>query len=523
MNKNLLIIITLFVGIILGVAGLSLINDSQTSQDGMGNGMDSSEAKPLYWVAPMDANFRRDKAGLSPMGMALVPVYESSGDSDAGVVAISPTIVNNLGVRSAAVTFGELKQIVRTTGLVQFDNDNRADIHPRVEGWIEKLHVKSMGDSVQKWQPLYDIYSPELVNAQEELVLAVEQGNNRLIRAASRRLGALLVPEKTINHIKKTRKVSNSLTIYAPMSGIIDAIYVREGGFIKPATKLMNISALEQVWVTVDVFESQAKQINVGDMAMMSVAAFGSKQWHAYIDKIYPMLNQATRTLQVRLRVENSDYVLKPNMYANVIINTMSAEAAILVPNEAVIRTGLNNRVVMALGEGKFKSVAVDVGRSNDKFTQIISGLQRGDKVVVSAQFLIDSESNITSDLMRYNGGDASTNSTTNNEANNDENSAQKVWVRGTVERVMNGLDMLNITHEAIAAWNWPEMKMNFYLDESLNIEDFKKGQALEFEIMVDSDGDNIITNVKGLVRTEVKDVSKPQSNSDKMMEHNHD
>jgi len=536
MNKKSLIAITLFCGVIIGALSMFWFSQEHTLKDTTGA---SNEAKPLYWVAPMDANFRRDKAGLSPMGMALVPVYESSGESDAGVVVISPTIVNNLGVRTAAVTFDALKQIVRTTGAVGFDDEKRVDIHPRVEGWIEKLHVKSMGDSVQKGQPLYDIYSPELVNAQEELVLAVEQANRHLISAASRRLDALLVPKQTIKVIKETRKVSNSLTIYSPISGIIDAIYVREGGFIKPATQLMSISALEQVWVTVDIFESQAKQINVGDMAMMTTAAFGDKEWHAVVDKIYPMLNQSTRTLQVRLRIDNSDYALKPNMYANVSVHSMSAEKAMLVPNEAVIRTGLNNRVVMALGNGKFKSIAVEIGRSNDKLTQVLSGLQSGDEVVVSAQFLIDSESNIASDLMRYNEGDSSTSSAMNNEDTIDDSSAEKVWVKGTVERVMIGHDMLNITHEAIAAWNWPEMKMNFYLDESLNVEDFKQGQVLEFEIMVDGDGDNIITNVKGLINNEAKSsvnsVAEDSVNNEakgskssevhnhEMMEHNHD
>jgi len=210
-----------------------------------------------------------------------------------------------------------------------------------------------------------------------------------------------------------------------------------------------------------------------------------------------------------------------------------------LVPNEAVIRTGLNNRVVMALGDGKFKSIAVEIGRSNDKLTQVLSGLKSGDEVVVSAQFLIDSESNIASDLMRYNEGDSSTSSAMNNEDTIDDSSAEKVWVKGTVERVMIGHDMLNITHEAIAAWNWPEMKMNFYLDESLNVEDFKQGQVLEFEIMVDGDGDNIITNVKGLINNEAKSsvnsVAEDSVNNEakgskssevhnhEMMEHNHD
>jgi Cu(I)/Ag(I) efflux system membrane fusion protein len=528
MNKNLLVITTLVIGIALGVGASYWLNQGSSSKEYTGNNMDNAPAQPLYWVAPMDANFRKDKAGLSPMGMALVPVYATSGDDDAGVVTISPTVVNNMGVRTAVVEFGALEQTIHTTGLVQFDGDHRVDIHPRVEGWIEKLHVKSMGDWVKKGEPLYDLYSPELVNAQEELVLAVEQRNTRLIRAATRRLDALLVPEITINKIKKTRQVSNSLTIFAPMSGVVDAIYVREGGFVKPAVNLLTISALKHVWVNVDIFESQAKQVNVGDEAMMSVSAFPTKQWRASVDKIYPRLNKATRTLQVRLRVDNSDYALKPNMYVNVTLlsgKSASTGSTVLVPNEAVIRTGRNNRVVMALGEGKFKSVAVNIGLSNDQFTQVMSGLEPSDEVVVSAQFLIDSESNISSDLKRYH-NDSSTiledstsleYSTSTEESMMDMGSAsaEKVWVKGTVQRVMSGHDMLNISHDPIEAWDWPKMTMNFYLDESLSIDDFKKGQVLEFEIMADSDGDYIITNVKGLTE-------KVESNN-KMMGHTHD
>jgi len=209
MNKYSPIIITLCIGILVG-GGLSLfmsnifINNDMTSNE-------SSEKsnEPLYWVAPMDANFRRDKAGLSPMGMALVPVYASKADNsavdnDPGVVSISPNIVNNLGVKTAPVTYGSLVQQIRTTGVVAFNENNRAAIHARVDGWIEKLHVKAVGDTVKKGQPLYELYSPELVNAQEELILAVEQRNKRLIEAATRKLAILLVPEAVISHIKKT-------------------------------------------------------------------------------------------------------------------------------------------------------------------------------------------------------------------------------------------------------------------------------------------------------------------------------
>lgn len=365
---------------------------------------ESSEksSEPLYWVAPMDANFRRDKAGLSPMGMALVPVYDTDTNDDVGVISISPSIVNNLGVKTTSVMIGKLTQNIRTTGIVAFDEGNRAAIHSRVEGWIEKLHVKAIGDTVEKGQPLYDIYSPELVNAQEELVLAIAQRNNRLVEAATRKLAVLLVPNSVISHIKKTRKVRNQITINAPISGVVTDISVREGSFIKPATNVLTLSSLDNVWINVDVMESQAALIDMTTTAMINTSAYPNKKWQGQLDTIYPIFDEKSRTLQLKIPVNNQDNNLKPNMYTNVVLTAKPALETLLIPNEAVISTGRNNRVVIALGDGKFKSVEVEIGRNNMLKTQILSGLELGDNVVTSAQFLLDSESNITSDLKRY-------------------------------------------------------------------------------------------------------------------------
>lgn len=409
MNKYSSIIITLCIGIIVGGGVASIFTSNILTNNGMSSNESSEKSnEPLYWVAPMDANFRRDKAGLSPMGMALVPVYATAVNNSAatndgvGVISISPSIVNNLGVKTASVTIGKLTQNIRTTGIVAFDEDNRAAIHSRVEGWIEKLHVKAIGDTVKKGQPLYDIYSPELVNAQEELVLAIEQRNKRLVEAATRKLAVLLVPNSVISHIKKTRKVRNQITINAPISGVVTDISVREGSFIKPATNVLTLSSLENVWINVDVMESQAALIDMTTTAMINTSAYPNIKWQGQLDTIYPIFNEKSRTLQLKIPMNNNDNRLKPNMYTNVVLTTKPALETLLIPNEAVISTGRNNRVVLALGDGKFKSVAVELGRTNTLKTQILSGLELGDNVVTSAQFLLDSESNITSDLKRY-------------------------------------------------------------------------------------------------------------------------
>jgi len=264
-------------GSVITYASYSLLGEApETELNG-----ESTENKPLYWVAPMDANYRRDKPGKSPMGMALVPVYEDGGsgaDSGPGTIRVSPEVVNNLGVRTASAVLGSLQSHISTVGYVQYDEDKLVHIHPRVEGWIEKLYVKAAGDPVEKGQPLYEIYSPALVNAQEELLLALDRKNKRLILAAGERLKALQLPESAIASLKKAKEVKQNITFYAPQSGVIDNLNIREGFFAKPGTELMSIGKLDQVWVEAEVFERQAPEVSVGLPVTMSLAYLPGKE-----------------------------------------------------------------------------------------------------------------------------------------------------------------------------------------------------------------------------------------------------
>ena len=361
-------------------------------------------ASPLYWQAPMDGNYRRDGPGLSPMGMALVPVYEGSSDGamqSAGLVIISPEVENNLGVRTENVAFKRLDVTINTVGYVGFDEDRLIHIHPRVEGWLEQLYVKSEGESVQLGQPLYALYSPKLVAAQEEFVLALQRGNQRLIRSAEERLQTLQVAQAQINALKKSRKPTKTIIVYSPQEGVIANLGVREGMFVKPGTALMSVGALDEVWVTAEVFERQAGALKAGNLVTMSLDYLPGKQWRGKVDYIYPILDNKTRTVRVRLRFANTDALLKPNMFAQVIIHSGESKPTLQVSREALIRTGRQNRVVLALGEGRFKSVEVTLGRIGMTEAEVLKGLERGDKVVSSAHFLLDSESSIDSDFQR--------------------------------------------------------------------------------------------------------------------------
>lgn len=361
-------------------------------------------AEPIYWVAPMDPDYRRDKPGKSPMGMDLVPVYaDTASESVAGpgTISVHPTVVNNLGVRTAKTIRAPLQPTIRTVGYVQYDEDRLIHIHPRVEGWIEKLYIKSSGDPVVKGQALYELYSPELVNAQEEYILALSRDNNRLIRAAHERLQALQLSAALVHELRRTRTVKQTITFYAPQDGVVENLEIREGFFVQPGTTLMAIGSLAEVWVEAEIFERQAMLVAVGMPVVMTLDYLPGREWRGVVDYIYPTLNQQTRALRVRLRFDNSDGVLRPNMYTQVVLRGASDTERLLVPREAVIRTGNQDRVVLALGEGRFKSIAVILGRLDEHHAEILDGLAEGDTVVTSAQFLLDSESSKTADFGR--------------------------------------------------------------------------------------------------------------------------
>lgn len=404
MTYPIRILAAVILGALLGAAGVWLLSatDDERGQAAAG------EREPLYWVAPMDPSYRRDGPGKSPMGMDLVPVYAETSDAPAeaaGTVRISPAVINNLGVRTARVEQGQLPARIVTVGHVQYDQSQLVHIHPRVEGWIETLHVKADGDPVNRGQPLYSLYSPTLVNAQEELLLALKRDNPQLIEAALARLRALQVPEAEVDRLRRELKVRQTVTIAAPQTGVVDNLAVREGMFVGPGMSLMTLGDLTRVWVVGEVFEREAALVQPGDRVRMNLDYLPGREWTAEVGYVYPSLNETTRTVRIRVPVDNPDGALKPGMYAQLQIESGSSPERMLVPREALIRTGDDSRVVLALGEGRFRSVTVEVGRVGDRQVEILEGLRPGQRVVTSAQFLIDSESSKRADLQRMEGG----------------------------------------------------------------------------------------------------------------------
>ncbi len=368
------------------------------------------EREILYWVAPMDPNYRRDEPGKSPMGMDLVPVYADSGSAGPGdqpSIRINPAVINNIGVKTAAVERGTLYRNIETVGYIAPDDDLFSHVHVRAEGWIEQLETATEGDRVQQGGLLFRIYSPALVSAQDEYLQALRIAQPSLARAAETRLRALGMSPAQIEVLKNRREAQQLFDVRSPQDGYVIKLNVREGMFVQPGTTIMSLADLSRVWVDVDVFENQIDWVEVGQMARVKMPFAPNRVWHGEVEYVYPTIRPTTRSARVRLTFANPDLMLKPEMYAAVEIDAAPQPDVLFVPAQAVIRQDGQERVVLALGEGRFRPAEVRTGIESEGRVEIINGLTEGERIVVSSQFLIDSEASMDASLLRMIGQDA--------------------------------------------------------------------------------------------------------------------
>jgi len=433
----------------------------------------SGEKKILYWVAPMDPAYRRDAPGKSPMGMDLVPVYdEGNGVS----VKISPAVENNMGVRTAVAERKRLWRRIDTVGYVDYDENKISHIHLRTKGWIEKLAVKSEGERVKKGQVLFQVYSPELVNAQEEYLQALRTKNNILIDASSDRLQALGVAKSQIGRLNKTKRARQYVPVYAKQSGIVANLNVREGMFVEPMREVMSLADLSSVWLLAEVFESQLDWVRVDQSAEVRLSYLPGREWVGKVEYIYPSLNPKTRTLKVRLRFDNPDEALKPNMFANVTIYGGAKKNLIIIPREALIREGGEERVIIAEGKGRYSSRVVKAGIESGDYVEVVSGLSEGDTVVTSGQFLIDSEASLKASLTRMTQPAISSD-------NSMDMKKEMIQGSGSISELATSEGKIKIAHEPIDALGWPSMNMFFDVKEGVSLAPFKVDDKVRFEL----------------------------------------
>lgn len=435
----------------------------------------SGEKKILYWVAPMDPSYRRDGPGKSPMGMDLVPVYD---EGEGLSVKISPAIENNMGVRTALAERGKLWRRVDTVGYVDLDENKITHIHLRTSGWIENLSVKSEGERVSKGQMLFEVYSPELVNAQEEYLQALRSGSKTLFNASSERLAALGVSGQQIARLKKTRKIEQFVQVYAPQNGFINKLNVRQGMYVMPQLEVMSLADLSSVWLLAEVFEKQADWIKVGQTVSVTLAYQPGRTWEGRVEYVYPSLNPKTRTLKVRLVFDNKDESLKPNMFAKASIYAGPKSDVVSIPREALIRTGAETRVILSLGEGRFQPRKVIAGIESGEFVEVISGLDSGDRVVTSAQFLIDSEASLKASLQRMQSPDKDKATT-----GESMSAVDAITGTGVLREILPEAGKVNLSHEPIDTLKWPAMTMYFNVKPDIRLDKFKADDKVEFEL----------------------------------------
>jgi len=402
------IVITVFVSCLLYSAGLSEAGEGLKAGD-----VDPKSGKVIkYWAAPMDPTYIRNEPGQSPMGMDLVPVYQEEGGEKlpSSTIKIDPVTAQNMGVRTAAVKRMELKKSIRALGTVNYDETRIHAVNLKFDGWIEKLHVDFVGEGVTRGQPLFEIYSPELFTAQEEYILAqshaktltassypsVRENATRLLRAARQRLKYWDLEDAQIKQLEKKGEVRKNLTIYSPANGVVIKKDALAGHYVKAGMHQYEIADLSRVWVDVEVYEYELPFIKKDMPAGMELSYLPGRRFEGTVLFIYPFLNPETRTVKLRLAFDNKEGLLKPDMYANVYIESLIDPAALVIPQEAVIDSGLRQVVFVSLGEGKFEPRPIILGLEGENSTfQVLEGLKEGENIVTSAQFMFDSESRL--------------------------------------------------------------------------------------------------------------------------------
>lgn len=413
MSKYIVIaIILLGLGAGLGyMAAMKLGPEKIDSMQAMGE-ITPELSEPLFYRSPMDPSITSPVPAKDAMGMDYVPVYADTGSSKkdpSGTVRIDLVMVQNIGVRTAVARRTSLSRSIRAVGRVDYNEERMARLHPKTEGWIEKLFVDKTGELVKSGTLLLGIYSPQLVTSQQEYLLALNNlktlenstdedvriGARNLVKSSLERLRLLDVPPHQIRALEKDRKVKKILHIHSPFAGVVTNIGARQGQYVTPKTELYMIADLSKIWVYANIYEYELPWVSLGDQVEMTLVAIPGKIFKGQVSYIYPYAEAKTRTIKVRLLFDNPKLLLKPEMFADVTIAAETQEHVVVIPSEAIVRSGKTEQVFVVSSPGKFEPRQVTLGMESNGNIIILSGLKEGETVVTSAQFLIDSESKL--------------------------------------------------------------------------------------------------------------------------------
>jgi Cu(I)/Ag(I) efflux system membrane fusion protein len=436
--------------------------------------------KILYYQDPMAPNNRFDRPGKSPfMDMMLVPIYADGGDNDR--VTVSSRIQQNLGVRTAAVSEGTLAPQVAAVGSIAFNERDQAYVAARATGFVERLHQRATFDRVARGQPLFDLYVPDWIAAQEEF-LALRRsagGDTALLDAARQRMRQVGMNDAQIGAVESGNRIQPRITLTAPISGVLTELTARDGMTVASGTTLARINGLGTVWANAEVPESQAALLRPGAKVRATSPAVPGVTFQGTVQALLPEVNAATRTLKARMELANPGARLVPGMFVQMQFMDMRAEKTLLVPTEAVIQTGRRTVVILAEDNGRFRPVDVQIETGGQ--TEVKRGLQAGQRVVVSAQFLIDSEASLRGVEARLTeAGPAAA-------AAPQAPRAQKHRGTGRIESIEK--DGVMLSHGPIESLKWPEMTMEFKAPAAGMPPGVKTGDAIDFEFAMEPDG----------------------------------
>ena len=430
--------------------------------------------KVLYWYDPMAPGTRFDKPGKSPfMDMDLVPRYADEGaGEEAGGVQISARQQQNLGVRTADVARRTLAQKLSAFGTVAIDERSVETVPALASGLIEKLYVNASQQFVKKNEALAELWIPQWAAAQQEYLAVRQLGDSGLTAAARGRLQLQFMPDVIIRSVERSGKPQTRITVRAPHDGYVSKLDVRTGAQVTATQPLFELASLDPVWIVIDYPQSQASLLRVGSQVTATTSSWPGTTFQGTVSELLPDLEATTRTLKARVVLNNPQHQLKPGMYLNVELAEAQQESAVLaIPEEALIATGTSNRVLIADGEGHFRPVEVTAGRTQDGLVEVTSGLEEGQKVVTSGQFLIDSEASLRSALPQMAG-------------QNEE--IQSYSAQGIIKAVSD--EAVTIAHQPVPALKWPAMIMDFAITPQLR-EQVRPGESVMFHFVLTDEG----------------------------------
>ncbi|HEX7221484.1 MAG TPA: efflux RND transporter periplasmic adaptor subunit [Burkholderiales bacterium] len=445
---------------------------------------EKNERKVLYYRNPMGLPDTSPVPKKDPMGMDYIPVYEGEEPAKAGSVKISPDKIQLLGVRTEAAAERELRRTVQAVGTIQANERLLAKVTPRFEGYIEKLYVNTTGQAVKRGEALMEVYSPEIVAAQEEYLIAKAGGTEpvmqRMAEAVLQRLRNWGIAESELETLRKEGKARRSLTLRSPAAGAVLAKPSVQGMRFMPGETLYEIADLSAVWLVAEIFERDLGLVKAGQAARLRILAYPEREFTGKVVFVYPTLDPNTRTGRVRIELPNPAGLLKPAMYGNVELEGGRARGkALAIPDSAVLDSGSRQVVLVQRAEGQFEPRDVKLGTRAEGYVEVLDGVSAGEQVVVRANFLIDAESNLKAALESF--GKAA---------------APLHAAHGTVAEINASSGTLTIEHGAVPSLKWPPMTMEFRAKDRALLQDLKPGQHIEFEFSEQS-GDYVVERVK--------------------------